>query len=321
MKKFIYTVIAFSILNVLLYTSIRFIVSPETTISNDYMLAMQDKHDRVDQINSPKIIFAGGSNLAFGLNSEEVEKEFSVPVVNLGLHAGLGLNFILSELKSTIKKEDVVFLSIEYLMDSDGDYKLKKNTGSNYKEALNYYTFDFRAEILIDIDKTRENIMSYNNENVVPELKSENLIYSREAFNKYGDVVAHLEEESLLELNDRNLLIYKYWTGIDALNEFYKYAKSKNVEVFFTYPNYSSSEYDKNQKVINKLSKDLSNNLKIEIVNKPSDFVFPDSLFFDTVYHLNKKGREARTNKLIDLIKKNKNAHQRIKGIAKKVLN
>jgi hypothetical protein len=61
---------------------------------------------------------------------------------------------------------------------------------------------------------------------------------------------------------------------------------------------------------------DLSNNLKIEILNKPSDFVLPDSLFFDTVYHLNKKGREIRTKKLIEIIKKSTNAQQWLKKIA-----
>ena len=61
---------------------------------------------------------------------------------------------------------------------------------------------------------------------------------------------------------------------------------------------------------------DLSNNLKIEILNRVSDFVFPDSLFFDTVYHLNKKGREIRTKKLIEIIKKSTNAQHHIYCIA-----
>src|SRR4051812_8219671 len=103
MKKFIYTLIAFTAVIISLYMLISFTVLPHNFIKNDFMAAIIDKHKRINQINSPKIIFAGGSNLTFGLNSEEVEKEFSVPVVNLGLHAGLGLTFILNELKATIK--------------------------------------------------------------------------------------------------------------------------------------------------------------------------------------------------------------------------
>jgi hypothetical protein len=311
MKKFIFSLITFSVLIVSLYTLIAYIVNPKNIVSNDYMAAMIDKHNRIEQLNCPKIIFAGGSNLAFGLNSEEVENEFSIPVVNLGLHAGLGLNFILNELKNTIKNGDVVFLSIEYLLEPEGDYELKKNTSNSYKEALKYYTFDLRAEIRIDIDRTRKNINSYKqNEKVANNLNPEIQVYSREAFNKYGDVIAHLEKNPPKELKDRGVLNYSYWTGINELNEFYNYAKSKNVEVFFIYPNFPITEFKKNQEVIEKLSMDLSNNLKIEILNTPYDFVFPDSLFFDTVYHLNKKGRELRTKKLIELIKKRANLHQ-----------
>jgi hypothetical protein len=311
MKKFIFSLITFSILIVSLFTLISMIVKTENIISNDYMAAMIDKHNRINQLDCPKIIFAGGSNLAFGLNSEEVENEFSIPVVNLGLHAGLGTNFILNELKSTIKNGDVVFLSIEYLLGADGDYKLKKNTSYNFKEARKYYTFDLRAEILIEIDKTRANIKSYKkNEKLDLNLKPEIEVYSREAFNKYGDVIAHLEKPSPKESNDRYVLTYSYWPAINKLNEFYNYAKSKNVEVFFIYPNFPVTDFKKNQEVINKLSMDLSNNLKIEILNRPSDLVFADSLFFDTVYHLNKKGRELRTKKLIELIKKSTSAQQ-----------
>jgi len=316
MKKFLFSSIAFSVLIVSLYTLISNTVKPKNVVSNDYMAAMIDKHNRIEQLNCPKIIFAGGSNLAFGLNSEEVENEFSVPVVNLGLHKGLGLNFILNELKNTIKKDDVVFLSIEYLLESEGNYELKKKTSCSYKEALKYYTYDLRAEILIDIDKTNKNIKSYKkNKKTANNLNPEIQVYSRDAFNKYGDVIAHLEKSPPKELKDIGVLNYSYWTGINELNEFYKYAKSKNVAVFFIYPNYPVSEFKKNQEVIEKLSKDLSDNLKIEILNSPYDFVFPDSLFFDTVYHLNKIGRKLRTKKLIEIIKKNTNAQQLINSI------
>jgi hypothetical protein len=311
MKKFIYSVIAFCILSISLYTFISFTVKPQNMIRNNYLEAIIDKHNRIEHLNCPKIVFAGGSNLSFGLNSAEVENEFSLPVVNLGLHAGLGLNFILNELKSTIKNGDVVFLSIEYFLDTDGDYEILKKTGIFYQEAKKYYVFDIRDEILFDIDKTRRNIKSDKNyKRQASFLKLKSNVYSREAFNKYGDVIAHLRKNSSKELKDREVLKYRYWAGIRELNKFYYYAKSKNIAVFFIYPNYPETEFIKNREVISKLSIDLSNNLKIEILNSPLDFVLPDSLFFDTVYHLNKKGRQLRTKKLIDLIKKNKNAQQ-----------
>jgi hypothetical protein len=317
MRKFIFSIIAFSFLIVSIYILISYSVKPKAIINNNFLAAIIDKHNRIDQLHCPKIIFAGGSNIAFGLNSEEVEKEFSVPVVNLGLHAGLGLSFILNELKKTIRNDDVVFLSIEYFLDSDGDFALKKKASDIYQQAGKYYINDIRSRILMNLDNTRKNIKrDKENNKVVIDSNKEIQIYSRKAFNKYGDVIAHLEKIPPTELiNMEGAFTYRYWTGINELNEFYNYAKSKNVAVFFIYPNLSETKFNKSKDAINKLSVDLSNNLEIEILNKPSDFVFSDSLFFDTVYHLNKKGREIRTKRLIEIIKKNTNAQQKINAI------
>jgi hypothetical protein len=316
MKKFIYSLLAFSTLIIALYALISFSVKPKNIVPNTYMAAIIDKHNRIEQLNRPKMIFAGGSNLAFGLNSEEIENEFSVPVVNLGLHAGLGLKFIINELKATIKSNDVVFISPEYFLSSDGIYELKKNTSGFYKEAKKYYSIDLRTEILSDLDNTRKNLKSpRNKEENIPKVNSGVEVYSREGFNSYGDVVSHLDKKPLAELSDKRMLSYTYWSGINELNDFYEYAKLKNVAVFFIYPNFPLSEFDKNIDVINKLSRDLSDNLKFDILNNPSDLVFPDSLFFDTVYHLTKTGREARTKRLIEIIKRSPNAQRKLSAI------
>lgn len=43
----------------------------------------------------------------------------------------------------------------------------------------------------------------------------------------------------------------------------------------------------------------------MEILNNPSDFIYPDNYFFGTVYRLNKMGRKERTAKFIEILKNN----------------
>lgn len=317
MKKFLFDL--FLLLAVVLtgYLVIAFIVNKTPRTSNDYMSAMIDKHQRVQKIKKPKIIFAGGSNLAFGINSEEIQDKFKVPVVNLGLHAGLGLEFIINELKESIHDNDVVILSIEYFL-GDGVYDLKNHTRDLYPEASGFYNKNIIKDIQTHIDKTRKNLKTLNQEKTIDTTFS---VYSRKGFNKYGDVIAHLEQLPPIELKDKGVMTYHYWEGIKVLNEFYNYAKSKNVAVFFIFPNYPKSEYEKNQTAITKLQNDIIKNLSIEVINTPQDFVFDDSLFFDTVYHLNKKGRELRTEKLIEIILRSTNAQQCIYKIGGTVIN
>lgn len=276
------------------------------------MAAIADKHKRVDEINRPKIILAGGSNLAFGINSKKLQDEFDVPVVNLGLHAGLGLQFIINELKTLIKKEDVIILSIEYFLNQKGSYDLQNHTKDLYPEAHSYYDKTIVKDILVHIEKTRKNLKSINESKTVDTSFS---VYSRKGFNKFGDVVSHLDQTSPKELKGIEILTYRNWDGIKDLNDFYEYAKAIDVNIFFVYPNYPKSEYIKNQKVLNKLHAYISENLLIEVLSTPQDFIFDDSLFYDTHYHLNKYGRESRTNKLIEVLKESTNAQQSIKII------
>jgi hypothetical protein len=306
MRKFLRESFYLFVILTVLYFLVSFLVKSKDDVGNDYMAAMIDKHERISKLDKPKLILAGDSNLAFGIDSKKIEQELLVPVVNLSLHAGLGLDFILKELEASINEGDIVFLSFEYFIDHEGNYELKKHTSNYYKKALNYYNFDLKKDVLLHINTTHKNLKnSMNGKNVMEDQSGP--VYTRAAFNKYGDAVAHLDKKHSNGLNGKGMFEYRYWEGIDYLNEFYEYARSKEVCVFFIYPNYPISEFKNNEDVINRYSNDLSNDLKIEIINKPTDFVYSDDLFYDTIYHLNRKGRELRTNKLIQLIKENLN--------------
>ena len=248
-----------------------------------------------------KIILAGGSNLAFGINSEKLEKEFGVPVVNLGLHAGLGVRFILNELKHLIQENDIVFLSFEYFLSLDGSYDLKKHTSDIFPVARNYYKSNYYSNLKLNFEKKHKvfkSIFSDKNQNLVADS-----IYLRDAFNKFGDAVGHLNKRSPKELKDRRKMSPKKWDAVKEINEFYEYTLERNVKVYFVFPNYPAKEFEKNKDVIKSLEQDLKENLLVEILGYPGDFVFLDNYFFDTVYHLNKEGRKLRTEQLIKVIK------------------
>ena len=91
--------------------------------SSNYLAANIDKQRILKNTPSPKIVFIGGSNLAFGLNSEEVEKKLGRPVVNMGLHASLSLSFMLNEIKTSIKQGDIIIIVPEYEHFQNNFYK------------------------------------------------------------------------------------------------------------------------------------------------------------------------------------------------------
>ena len=62
----------------------------------------------------PRIVFVGGSSVAHGIDSKLIEKGLGRPVVNMGLHAGLGICYNMASALPCLHKGDVVFLLPEY---------------------------------------------------------------------------------------------------------------------------------------------------------------------------------------------------------------
>src|SRR5687767_287322 len=81
---------------------------------NSYIAATIDKHQRLRDTPSPRIILVGGSNLAFGIKSKLLEEQTGRPIVNMGLHWGLGINFMLLEVEKEIRSGDIIVLSFEH---------------------------------------------------------------------------------------------------------------------------------------------------------------------------------------------------------------
>ena len=281
MGKFLWKALFFATTSLLLIYLSGINLKPNEN-NSDYMAAIIEKHDRLRRVSGKRIIFVGGSNLAFGIDSKRIENELKIPVINLGLHAALGLEFIINEIKSNLKKEDIIIFSIEYYLGSKGDYKLKLFTANFFPEAHDYFAHDRTEELGIFIEEKKENLRSNfkllfskilpnaNKKSTTKELS----VYSRDSFNSHGDNVGHLNKKSSDKLRDGGKIKYRFYEGIDILNNFYHFAKLKNIKVYFLFPNYPKSEYLKNNITIEKYHLDLLKHLDMPLLNSPRDSVF-----------------------------------------------
>ncbi len=272
---------------------------------NGFMGGLLDKHSRLQSIKTPRLILGGGSNLAFGVNSERLEKVFGMPVVNLGLHGGLGLEFMLGELRHSIRKGDVVLLSIEHQLDMEGQPDLKRYVGDLFPESRDYCNPSFPEKISLLLGETKEGLEKIlsgglgQNDSIQIE---NNPVYTRSAFNKYGDVVAHIGQQSFYNAGLVKPFRYEPWKGIEAINAFYDFALESGVDVHYLFPCYPYSNFESNKAALHKIAEAVKEGVHIPILNSESDFVYADSLFYDTKYHLNGEGRERRTDRLIEIL-------------------
>ena len=81
--------------------------------SNTFVGELDEKYNRLMEIDEPKIIVLGGSSVAFGLESEIIEEYTGMPVVNFGLYAALGTKVMLDLSKGGINEGDIVVLAPE----------------------------------------------------------------------------------------------------------------------------------------------------------------------------------------------------------------
>jgi hypothetical protein len=284
-----------------------------------YIAAIIDKHRRLESTPPPRLIFVGGSNLAFGIDSQRIEKATGIPTINMGLHAGLSMPFMLKEVEPNLRKGDVVILCFEYNTDFllAGDQKLQTFTVSIFPGAVQYLDVPAfaRGPVYRRLNNMRYYMMQY-----IESIQQtavfgkpaktagepgarENWPYSRAAFSERGDVVGHLDREPPQNFaNVGRLTNQDDDRFIARLNEFARIANSRGASVYFMFPPCAQSIFEQNYREITKYRRVCAARLKVKILNTPEEFAYPDDQFFDTVYHLNKMGRDVRTTMTIQML-------------------
>jgi len=311
MRKLILNSIIFICIFALIILFSLFLI-PNRRIVNNSLYANIDKHHRLDSLPSPKIVFVGGSNLAYGLNSKRVEDSLHMSVVNMGLHAGFGLKFILNEVKPYIKKGDIVVLSPEYhhfysANMLNGEKVLVALLFEVDRKNLKYITFSQAIHLIpgtiqYAVSKLMLKQLDMMEEGVETGYEKQ---YKRNSFNKYGDEVMHwgYPNHKIIQMSKHSDNEKILPESIDLIADFDKYTTNRKAKLIIIPPSFMSSTYKTGyEKTIDNIDEKLKNQ-NTPFVIPPRSFIFKDSLFFNSVFHLNKQGEEQRTDSIIKMLK------------------
>jgi hypothetical protein len=302
--KFIKKILLFSMLILLL---LGFGISRVTIgWQGDYMYALIDKFDRLKTENSPKMVLIGGSNLAFGMDSQTISEYYDMPVVNMGLHAGVGLKFLLEGITPYIKKNDLVVIIPEY----GHFYDLYLGNGANLVNALfNVYPQGFRLLNLQQWFMILSEIPRYSIDNLQSAYisghafkKYEHKIYARNSFNCYGDVTAHWASSSYIKYQFKNSKVRKIDKKmLKDLEKHVLFFQSQGVEVVILPPaivnTVAQSIHGEIQQVTEALAQNSNRAYRYFY---PERYSLPDSLGYDTRYHFLKPGIDIRVQYIIE---------------------
>lgn len=304
MKRFLLSILGFGLL-LMIVLSVSLFCVPNNKIPDNSLFASVDKHARLSSVEGPKIVLVGGSNLAFGIKSEMIEDSIGMSVVNMGLHAGLGMQYILSEVKPDIHRGDVVVLSLEYHHFLNpkmfhGEDVLAALLFDVNRDCLRYVSFGqwlafipqvclYSAKKIIDISPAVSDGFAE--------------IFTRDSFNEYGDEVAHYGLPSSVHSGEVPSSYTKIsHRSISELYRFDSYVKSRGAQLIMIAPSYPKPQYDLDKVVISAIEQEVQE-IGVPYGIKPEDGTYPDSLMFNSFYHLTEIGADMRTQQLIELLK------------------
>ncbi len=277
-------------------------LDPESK-SAEYLQGYTLKHQLLSKTTTPRLIIIGGSNVAFGIDSEALEQTLNKKVINMGLRRGLGLQLMLDEVTPYLQAGDVVIVIPEYeyffehelsglaliqLAEANASGWEHLHAVADYRRALKYLPRWLQTKM---------------NAQLTGKAPQRHPVYNKGAFNAHGDVVSHLND-STSNLNVEVAFFEKEYKdkAFEWLNHFYDQAKRKQAQAYFIHPVFPAPHHQEHQSVIYGLDSIMQLHLRMPVLSTSKEVTLPQHYFFDTVYHTNKEGRRLRTNKLIALL-------------------
>ena len=261
--------------------------------------------------NENKIIFSGGSNLAYGINCKKLTKSLNIPVINYGCMVGLGPEIIFENMKHHLNENDKVIFCWEY----ETYLFERKNRNLNYlgmiegpqNSVIQNFPFYDRVSLRLyfPISLIRFSIFSMLNSD-----RNIDKIYKCGwKFDELGNVTSNVG----IQIQDRELLatpskalVNKIKINDDLyeiMREVKNFAELRNIELYATWPNiFKHPKYSSNRLVKQNFEtiREFWQNLKIPMIGNPYETMYSSEYFYDSLYHLNQEGVSQRTSKLLD---------------------
>lgn len=257
----------------------------------------------------PRLILAGGSNVSFGIDADLMQRTLGIPVINDGLHAGLGV-VPLRELEEYLRAGDVVIISLEYQLFSsqdvmDGDLAFLSDWIEYSPVRIKYLSDPWRQAPALYATmlqrKVNRQVNTYLFGGSLAEVRN---VFIGTKYNANGDFIGHLQQASMprRKISAEAYPVFQFEEEIFLfLERFHERALEKGAVVYFEAPASRVTNCENTgETAMADFFKAFAERSSIPVLTPLEDVCLPDKYFFDTAYHLNARGRELRTRRLID---------------------
>ena len=249
---------------------------------DSYNAALLDKVDRLKSIEGPKIVLIGNSNVAFGFDSKVIEDATGMPVVNMGLHGGLGNKFHDDMMDYNVVAGDIYVVShVSYWRKEQIESPLLAwTTFENHPQLWHLMKdVDYRNMYSSFGAYIKKATARYNN---FTDDSSGDGAYLRTSFNEYGDIAT----ERYSSGKDYSGDIYPPTVDdseVEALNEWSKYLEERGATLIISgfpiiidqWPEYADEEY------MDDYQEQLEDAMDCDVISNWRDYCYTSEYFYD----------------------------------------
>lgn len=296
MKRFIITSAIFGFILTTIITALYCLIPPNR---NSYIYEINHKLRLVDSMPSSRIIFIGGSNVAFGVDSKAISDSLGITAINTGLHASIGLKYQIESVAEKLKKDDIVIIMPEYQQFYKDQFYGESYILSSmfkYRGCRDLHLMNFRQieNVICGMTKTAFDDIWYAHR--------VDTMYSSLNFNSFGDEIhhRHINFNKKIKLEPVNGDLNS--NAINSTAELIRKLKGRGHIVLF-FPPLTVERYHKmNRQRIEALTSALAD-AGIPFDIETGSHALPDSCSFDTHYHINDAGVRLITPQLANRIR------------------
>ena len=272
--------------------------------SQTYDASLVDKVNRLESIRTPKIVLIGNSNLAFGIDSKFLEDEMGMPVVNMGLHGGLGNTFHEEMARLNVTPGDIYVICHSSYNDNDkiGNAELAWITIENHFHLWNLLRFSDIQDMVQSFPvylKKSFTLVSAGTGN-----KKTDSVYARQAFNEYGDIEVERRKNFYNGYGDWMKAIPGVGdVAANRLNALNKYLTEKGATLLIAGYPIRNGSVTANSSQYTLFQEKLSKKLDCPVISNYIDYMFDYRYFYNAHLHLNSEGAKLRTIQLVSDLK------------------
>ena len=272
--------------------------------------------DRAIGADIPKLVLISGSNAHYGIRCATILERTGVYCVNGGIHAGIGVDYLLDRARDWLRPGDLALLPLEFNHYTDRGipskffihYVLRYDRGYIFQRPpLDQLRFWFGLPMSRIWERTTSKLFG-------SQLPTEHA--QAEEVGEYGDRLKN-------ETSDRNDIQAGYITeakplpvlfgaaptgnaaGARSIRRFIRWCRDHDITPIATWPNalwFDDYRDEQPQQFFSAIAQ-FYDRLDVPLLGQPKTMMPADrALFFDSDYHLNRSGVDQHTDLVLDLL-------------------